>query len=165
MMHKEISVPISNFLKKHLLLRFGKKTVLKNTFFGQKSFYCSSGVEVFRTTKYGGEASALGAFLFLLKADDCLWDIGASIGLFSVYATDKCKQVISFEPDPAIYNRLRENIALNKAGLDGKVKTFQYALGKECSTMTLHSDGINGFSPSLLSLNRHTHKTEVPVKT
>src|SRR5690348_7695963 len=69
--------------------------------FGTYTFRCGNRVEYFRAVEFGGEAEALGAFLFLLRPDDVVWDVGASIGLLSVHAATAARNVVAFEPDPA----------------------------------------------------------------
>ncbi len=54
---------------------------------------------------------------YSLKAGDTVIDCGAYVGEFTLYAAravGKTGQVIAFEPDPAAFKRLRENIALNE---------------------------------------------------
>lgn len=55
------------------------------------------------------------------KKDDTLWDIGANVGLYSIYAAKAagCK-VVSFEPEAQNYALLVENIFLNN--VQGKVE-------------------------------------------
>jgi len=162
-MISDLTTPFLNYVNSFLARRTGKKVILRNKFLGNKKFYCSSKVEVFRTIKYGGEESSLGAFVFLLQEDDTIWDVGTSIGLFTIHSADKVKKIISFEPEPSIYARLNENVSLNN--LNHKVTTYPYALGAESGKMSLNSDGINGMSPSLQNLDRHKNHVEVEVKT
>ena len=44
-----------------------------------------------------------------------LADVGANLGLYSVYASrlDECEKITTFEPNPKTYDALCENIALN----------------------------------------------------
>lgn len=65
-----------------------------------------------------------------VTAGACLWDIGAHIGSFSIYAGAKLAksggQVLSFEPSAATFSALNENIRIN--GLSGTVKAYCIAL-------------------------------------
>ena len=56
------------------------------------------------------------------------WDIGANIGLYSIYAATKFKEieVIAFEPSTSNTRVLSRNISLNK--LTNKINIFQLAL-------------------------------------
>ena len=131
--------------------------------FFKNKFYCNSNIELFRTLKYGDEESALGAFLFLLKEDDTVWDIGASVGLFSIYSSDVASKVISFEPEPKIFSRLLENIDLNNKS--DKIKALNIGLSDNSGKVDINSDGIDGFSPSIVSLDRHSSKASIEIRT
>ena len=77
-----------------------------------------------------------------------LWDIGANIGLYSIYAAIKHSniEIISFEPSTSNLRVLSRNIALNK--LSDKISIFQPALSnKENSFMMFQeSQFIEGWS-------------------
>lgn len=61
---------------------------------------------------------------------DIFWDIGANIGLYSLYAAiGKAGQVLSFEPGLSNAYILNRNIELN--GLDGKAGVMPVALSGE----------------------------------
>ncbi|MGE0445122.1 MAG: FkbM family methyltransferase [Vicinamibacterales bacterium] len=45
--------------------------------------------------------------------DDTLWDVGANIGLYSLYAARRGVRVLAFEPSAPNYYLLNRNIALN----------------------------------------------------
>jgi len=49
-----------------------------------------------------------------LKDGACVLDIGANIGLFALFITEKCKgaKVYSFEPSPVTFDILKKNLAL-----------------------------------------------------
>lgn len=53
-----------------------------------------------------------------LNESDVLWDVGANVGLYSIYAAkiSGCKKVYAFEPEAQNYSLLVENIAVNNAG-------------------------------------------------
>ena len=57
---------------------------------------------------------------------DCIFDVGANIGLFTLFAHERCRnpRVYAFEPVPPTFEKLRENIRLY--GLD--VKLFPFGL-------------------------------------
>lgn len=48
-----------------------------------------------------------------IKENDIVWDIGANIGLFSLYAAKKGANVFAFEPSAVNYAQLVQNIRLN----------------------------------------------------
>lgn len=53
---------------------------------------------------------------------DVLWDIGACVGAFSLYAAKKKHNVLSFEPMAANYYLLNKNIKINR--LDNRILAF-----------------------------------------
>lgn len=140
---------------------FGSR-IFASEVFGHFRFKCDSHREYYRTIKFGAEASALGAFLFLLRQEDVVWDIGASVGLFTVHASPRVARVIAFEPDPATYTRLVENVALNH---ETNVIPRAEALGEAPGTVRLSTDGLDGNAPAIADLGRHEFTVEVPVET
>jgi FkbM family methyltransferase len=61
--------------------------------------------------------------------DELFWDVGANIGVYSLYAAKKGNNVLSFEPMSANYFLLNKNIESNK--LSGKIKAFCLAFNDE----------------------------------
>lgn len=52
-----------------------------------------------------------------VKPDDVVWDIGANIGLYSLYAAKlRSATIYAFEPNAGTYNVLTQNIMLNNCG-------------------------------------------------
>jgi len=65
-----------------------------------------------------------------LKEDACIFDVGANIGMFTMFAAERCGKgkIFAFEPVPDIFECLKANAAL----CDGvPVKTFQIGLSSE----------------------------------
>ena len=60
---------------------------------------------------------------------DCVFDVGANIGLFTLFIHEKCRapRVYAFEPIPATFDKLRNNMAL----YDLDVKLFDYGLSSQ----------------------------------
>ena len=54
---------------------------------------------------------------FKIKNNDTVIDIGGHIGLFSLYASEKCKsgKIFTFEPVKENFDLLKENIKINNA--------------------------------------------------
>ena len=91
------------------------------------------------------------------------WDVGANIGLFSLYAALRPDvRVLSFEPAAASYTALNENLALN--GMDGRISGFACALAGETRLDVLHmarttaGSALHGFGTERDQLDR-------PIKT
>ncbi len=71
-------------------------------------------------------------FLKILKPGGVVVDVGANLGYFSVLAAalvGESGRVMAFEPDPANFRLLQENIALNEYG--DRVTTLQAGLAEE----------------------------------
>ncbi len=64
-----------------------------------------------------------------LNDGDCVVDVGANIGLFTLFVQQKCPHatVYAFEPSPPVYEILQTNARLYGA----QVKTFNYGLSNE----------------------------------
>jgi len=88
-----------------------------------------------------------------LQSDDVLWDIGANVGVFSIYAgvTRRCT-VVAFEPSAANFYVLTKNIQANR--LDDRTTSYCVALSGETKLGVLNLD-----SPSLGSALTQFGKT------
>ena len=67
---------------------------------------------------------------------EILWDIGANIGLYSLYAGARGVRVRAFEPDALNYALLNRNIAMNR--LDGSVLAYAIAIHDRDDVSTLN---------------------------
>ena len=77
-----------------------------------------------------GESETVAWVDSFVKSGDTLWDIGANIGLYSVYAgLDKNVTVYSFEPSALNFSLLVEHVQLNAQ--DKNVHPLCIALGQE----------------------------------
>lgn len=71
------------------------------------------------------------------KPDDLFIDIGANIGLYSLYAAfSRGVHVIALEPESLNYALLNKNIFLNR--IDQKIKAYPLALSNEIALNALH---------------------------
>lgn len=75
---------------------------------------------------------------FPIKRDFIVIDIGAHIGIFSVYAAFKGAKVFSYEPEDENFKLLNENVRMNK--LEDRVKAFKLGVYKKpgAKKMYLH---------------------------
>ena len=78
---------------------------------------CGHGRLLWRAETFHTEEPETVRWLDSIQPDDCLWDVGANVGLYSIYAARfrKCK-VYAFEPESQNFALLVENIALNQVG-------------------------------------------------
>lgn len=78
------------------------------------------------------------AWIANLSADSVLWDVGANIGLYSLLAARRGIRVFAFEPAPASFAALSENIRVNE--LDNLITALPFAIGSK--------DGLGALSMS-----------------
>ncbi|MDQ3815606.1 MAG: FkbM family methyltransferase, partial [Armatimonadota bacterium] len=89
-------------------------------------------------------------------------DIGASIGVFSVYAAATAKNVTiyAYEPMAQFYQLLCENVRLNNQG--DVVKCFNCAVAAEATTRSLFTENTGFFFPTLMGPAEASEETSVP---
>lgn len=121
-------------------------------------FRVTNNVERYRAAGFGGEEEFLTEFLRHVEPESTVWDVGANIGLFALFAASNGANIHAFEPESNFRSQLERNIALN--GLSDRVHVHKYALGKTTDTVTLYTDGIDGDSPSLASDSDGKRETE-----
>ncbi len=107
-------------------------------------------VEIFLLEDY---KQALG----IIKSADLVIDIGAQIGVFSLYAynANPKAKILSFEPYSANFEMLKKNLILNKAS---NIKPNQFAITSETKEVKLYLSDCN---TGMHSLHRQTGKFEV----
>jgi FkbM family methyltransferase len=81
-----------------------------------------------------GEEEVLRDLFSQLDSEDVLWDVGASLGLYSVFSSAKVNHVYAFEPERWTRNQLARNIALNQCR---NVTVLPVALGRSDGTTQL----------------------------
>lgn len=115
-------------------------------------FRIHSDTEHFRTLDYGAEREQLETLISLLEPDDIFYDVGANIGFTSIVVACQCPQgqIIAFEPDPDIMERLQQNVALNQFN---HITAYPYALSDKIGEVELFTDGNDSVSPSLTGQN------------
>lgn len=65
------------------------------------------------------------------SSGELLYDIGANVGMYSIYAASKGVKVIAFEPESQNFAQLNRNIFLNQ--FQNQVTGLNIALGKSCA--------------------------------
>lgn len=156
--------PFANELRRGLAFALHVEQTVVADRYGEFRFRVGNRIEVGRTLDYGYEPVPLGAFLFLLRDDDVVWDVGASVGLYTVHSAARCRCVVAFEPDAATFARLGQNVGLN--GLTSKVQLHQLALGEAPGELQLATDGLDGMAPTLTTrFERHSRSIAVKVET
>lgn len=94
------------------------------------AFYSPSARSLHDTGRFYENEPDTIRWLNTLSAEDVLWDIGANIGAFALYAAKArdCR-VVAFEPSAASHAVLTRNIELN--GLDDKIAAYCMAFDAE----------------------------------
>lgn len=72
----------------------------------------------------------------MIEPGDVLYDLGANIGIYSLYAAAKGVVVMAFEPEALNFAQINHNIVANP-GLD--ITAFPLAVGSECCLTRLYS--------------------------
>jgi FkbM family methyltransferase len=99
---------------------------------------------------------------FELKDGDVVVDVGAHIGVFTIYSAKNADcTVYSYEPRPDNFELLKENVSLNK--IEACVKTFQFAVGGVSGSLEFCMDAeglgqIGGFTGSKIIVRTVTLK-------
>lgn len=103
-------------------------------------FRASSAIEFAKYKSIGGEKQFLTALLALIQPGDVVYDIGANVGVFTVFFAKRIGErgkLLAFEPEDKAYRRLLENIQVNRLS---NVQAHQLALGNESGSITLYAD-------------------------
>lgn len=91
--------------------------------------------------------------IYSIKENDIVFDVGANIGMFGLYAATKGAKVYCFEPNPDIFKLLQKNIRDN--GLVERVIPYNMALGGEnCFLELFIADTDRIYSAGSASTNR-----------
>lgn len=76
-------------------------------------FYCPTFTEQWRAeTLFTKEPETI-RWINTIPEGDTIWDIGANVGCYSMYAAKKGLEVIAFEPEPVRFSILEKNFKLN----------------------------------------------------
>ncbi|MEY2502857.1 MAG: hypothetical protein QOI07_3191 [Verrucomicrobiota bacterium] len=82
-----------------------------------------------------------------INAGDCIFDVGSNIGLFSLFAFQKQREldVYMFEPAPPLHSIIRTNLALH--GLNAKLFTCGLSAASNSALFTFYpkSSGMSSF--------------------
>jgi FkbM family methyltransferase len=87
------------------------------------------------------EAGTLEFFDAVLPACDKMIDVGAYVGLMSLYAADRLGGVWAFEASPGNFDLLRQNVAVNER-LRDRIRLFGYGLGDRDDRVPLYRKAV-----------------------
>ena len=80
------------------------------TKYGKLSLLCPNKITEFRARTFHEKEPETLEWIDSIGKEETLWDIGANVGLYSMYAAQKGLKVLAFEPSPANYHLLNSNI-------------------------------------------------------
>lgn len=87
----------------------------ENTPIGDVKFYCSGGIPHWRAETLLSKEPETIEWINSFALDTIFWDIGANVGVYSLYAAKRQHiQVMAFEPSAANYSILSKNIEINE---------------------------------------------------
>lgn len=122
------SVGQSSRVFSHLAEQF-VPVVEENAGIGSLKFFCPSPMPEWRArtlmTKEPETIEWIGTF----DKSDVLWDIGANVGVYTLYAALRGLSVLAFEPSPGNYYVLSRNIEIN--GFSERVSSYCIAFNNE----------------------------------
>lgn len=126
---RNLFLAYANFCKWQLQTLFNKDFITKQ-FIGDVKFNAKKGLTGVTGNIYCGlhEFEDMSFLLHFLREADTFFDVGANVGSYTLLASGKrnCK-TLCFEPSPATYNILSNNIKLNQLNL--KVRAYNLAVG------------------------------------
>ncbi len=121
---------------------------------GRILYFAPNAKSYMRTaTVYSKEPETI-AWIDSFDKGDCLWDIGANIGIYTIYtAADPSRRVLAFEPSPANFATLCRSVELNR--MDSRVNAYCVALDdrKKLSQLNMRTTAA-GFAGSALNVQQ-----------
>ncbi|WP_170061735.1 FkbM family methyltransferase [Nonlabens arenilitoris] len=99
--------------------------------------------------------------LHFLRSEDCFLDVGANMGHFSILTSGSIRnRSICVEPLKSTFNRLKEQVSLNK--LDTLVQAHNFGVSSEAGNLFLSND--QGVMNKIVD-ECHPHASAIDVKT
>jgi FkbM family methyltransferase len=89
-------------------------TINQQTEFGTIKFFCPGKIPEWRARTLLTKEPETIEWINTFSDKDVFWDIGANVGVYTLYASLRNISVMSFEPSPSNYYLLNRNIEINK---------------------------------------------------
>jgi len=107
-------------------------------------FFCPSYDTLSRAEEFFVKEPETLRWIDSFQIGDVLWDVGANVGVYSIYAAHKGINVCAFEPSFANYWVLNKNIELNQ--LDSRVSAYCIAIseGVQLGSFNMGDTNIGG---------------------
>lgn len=94
-------------------------------------FVCPSYDSLYRFEHFFEKEPETLAWIDGFAPDDVLWDIGANVGVYSLYAAVKGCRSVAFEPSAGNYWLLNRNVEVNR--LDDRITAYCLAFADQCT--------------------------------
>lgn len=121
----------------------------------------ASGIELWRSRTYNSKEPETLDWIDNFKKNEIFFDIGANVGLYSLYAAKRSCKVYAFEPASNNYSSLLKNIEINKLNVDS------YGIGlsnkEKISILNLVST-IEGDSQHNLNKNQKIYSRKFNIR-
>jgi FkbM family methyltransferase len=88
--------------------------ISQETDFGTIYFFCPGKMPEWRARTLLTKEPETIEWINTFSDMDVFWDIGANVGVYTLYAALKNMEVLSFEPSPSNYYLLNRNVEINK---------------------------------------------------
>ncbi|MBI5631803.1 MAG: FkbM family methyltransferase [Elusimicrobia bacterium] len=98
-------------------------------------------LSLFRAETYFTKEPETLEWIDSFEGEGVLFDIGANVGTYSLYAAKKGLEVLAFEPEAQNFAGLNRNIAVN--GLDDKITALNVALSDRTAVDRLHLSALS----------------------
>jgi len=137
-------------------------TEVVNTKYGLISYFCTNNLTRWRVETFFSKEPETLEWIDSFADGDVLWDVGANIGLYTIYAGKMGVNVVAFEPGGANYYLLNKNIHLNK--LDYEVDAFCIALADDtCAGHLMLSDMNTGTACNSFNEESKVNGVSLPI--
>jgi FkbM family methyltransferase len=103
--------------------------LIEKTDIGVISFFCPGRLPEWRAKTLLTKEPETIEWINGFNQEEVLWDIGANVGIYSLYAALSGLTILAFEPSPSNYYLLSKNIEINK--MDDKISAYCVALNNK----------------------------------
>ena len=103
--------------------------LVEKTDFGSVSFFCPGKIPEWRAKTLLTKEPETIAWINGFSHAEIFWDVGANVGVFSLYAALRGLSILAFEPSPSNYYLLSKNVEINK--MDDKISAYCIALNNK----------------------------------
>jgi FkbM family methyltransferase len=119
-------------------------SVTVETAAGPIAFHCPSKTALYWPRAGLADEPATVDWLDRMAPGAVLWDVGANVGVFALYAARRGLDVYAFEPNPYSFDSLVRNVALN--GIEDRVHALCLALGASRGLDSLYLTNVEAGS-------------------